>query len=302
MNETPRSSMPIMSTPHRGIAYAGLHGAVFLFGVAGLFGKWIAAPALLIVLGRVLVASLVFALLAVVQPPGVPLSRKERGLLAGCGALLAFHWFCFFTAIQVSTVAVGLLSYSTAPVFVVLLEPFIFRERWSWGTLVAALLCVAGVAVLVEHWEGGSSVVLGTAWGVASGLSFAVLSLFNRALAQRHGSVRIAYHQDVWAALSLTPFLPWVWQPLAAQDLVLLILLGVFCTALAHSLFIRSIRIFKAGVAAIASALEPVYGIGLAVLLLGEIPTVRNMIGGGLILLAVICVSLRPKGENYKNN
>ena len=77
----------------------------------------------------------------------------------------------------------------------------------------------------------------------------------------------------------------------------MLLLLGVVFTALAHTLFIRSMRTIKAQQASIIISLEPVYGIVLAALLLSEIPTVRMLIGGGLILGAAIYTMRRSKTD-----
>jgi drug/metabolite transporter (DMT)-like permease len=278
------------------VSTAALHGAVLLFGVAGLFGKWVAAPALVIVFGRVLVATLAFGVLLRLRPLRRvrPTGRQRLGLWA-CGALLAFHWVTFFHAIQVSTVAVGLLAYSTAPVFVVLLEPLWFRERGSARALACALLCVGGVALIVPRWAPGSALFQGVLWGVLSGLGFAVLSLCNRALVRVHGAIRVALHQDAAAMVLLAPLLPFVWVPLGLREVALLVALGVFCTALAHALFIQAMALLAARVAAIAGTLEPVYGIALAWLLLGEVPAARTLAGGALILAAVLWASLRPQ-------
>lgn len=275
---------------------AALHGAVVLFGVAGLFGKWVAAHAVVIVFGRVAVASLAFALLVRWLPLRGERPRGRRlALLWACGALLALHWVTFFRAIQVSTVAVGLLAYSTAPVFVVLLEPLAFRERFSPRALACAALTVAGVALIVPRWSAGDALARGVAWGVAAGLSFAVLSLLNRRLVRDHSAIRVALHQDAAAMVLLAPLLPLVWRPLTVGDLALLAVLGLFCTALAHTLFIQAMAVIAARVAAIASALEPVYGIALAWLLLGEVPAARTLAGGALILAAVAWITLRPE-------
>jgi drug/metabolite transporter (DMT)-like permease len=273
---------------------AALHAAVLLFGLAGLFGKWVAAPALMIVFGRVLVASLSFALLLRLRPvPFAALRGRQRAALWACGALLALHWAAFFQAIQLSTVAVGLLAYSTAPVFVVLLEPVALGERFSPRGLACAALSVAGVALIVPRWAPGDALARGVTWGVLAGLSFAVLSLCNRALVRTHAPVRVAFHQDAAAAVLLAPLLPWLWVPLGARELALLALLGVACTALAHTLYIHALRAIPARVAAITGALEPVYGIALAWLLLGERPAARTLAGGALILAAVLWVGVR---------
>lgn len=283
---------------------AALHGAVLLFGLAGLFGKWVVASPLVIVFGRVLVATLAFAVLRGLWPAqggraGADRPPGPRALLGlwACGALLAFHWVTFFQAIQVSTVAVGLLAYSTAPVFVVLLEPLWFRERFSAHALACAALTIAGVALIVPRWAPGEALLQGAAWGVLAGLSFAVLSLCNRALVRVHSALRVALHQDAAAMVLLAPLLPWVWQPLSGRDLALLAVLGLACTALAHTLFIRALAVLRARVAAIASALEPVYGIALAWLLLDEVPARRTLAGGALILAAVLWSTLRREPE-----
>ncbi|MNC60387.1 EamA-like transporter family protein [compost metagenome] len=74
-------------------------------------------------------------------------------------------------------------------------------------------------------------------------------------------------------------------------------LLGVFCTGVAHSLFVASLAVIKARTAAVVFALEPVYGIALAWLIFAEAPTLRMLIGGALIILAIV-VSSRLAASN----
>jgi drug/metabolite transporter (DMT)-like permease len=69
--------------------------------------------------------------------------------------------------------------------------------------------------------------------------------------------------------------------------------LGVFCTALAHTLFISSLRRLSAHTASVVSALEPVYGIALAAGLLAEIPGPRTLAGAALIVTAAVLASRR---------
>jgi drug/metabolite transporter (DMT)-like permease len=284
------------------------HGATVLFGLAGLFGKWIEAPALVVSGMRTLITGACFAALlgawprlgapstgaadGAAQDGPYPSSRwGNRVLAALAGGVLGVHWWCFFQAIQVSTVAVALLAYSTAPGFVAVLEPLIHRERPSGRALVASTVVLAGVALMVQRWTLGEATALGVAWGAAAGFLFAVLMLLNRRLVPVFGPVRLSYYLNLGASVVLLPFLPRVWVPLTPMDWGLLILLAVGFTVLAHTLFIGSLRRLKARTAAIISALEPVYGILGAALLLGEIPTPRTVAGGALILAAVTWVT-----------
>ena len=74
-----------------------------------------------------------------------------------------------------------------------------------------------------------------------------------------------------------------------------IIVLGVFCTAAAHSLFIKGMRYVKAQTASITHFLEPVYGIILAFFFLREIPSLRTILGGGIVLMAAIAATLTSR-------
>lgn len=274
-----------------------VHLAVLLFGAAGLFGKWIDLPAHLIVLGRVAFAAPVLALTrAVVAGPAPSAETRrdsDRFALPLLGLLLAIHWVTFFHAIQVSTVAVGLLTFATFPVFAALLEPVLPGERLEPATLVAALVTVVGVALVVPSVEPADPVVRGAFWGVVSGATFALLSVANRGLVRRRGALTLAFHQDLWAAVVLLPLALAAPRAPTAPEWGLLVVLGVIFTAAAHALFIHGLSGVRAGRAAVIAALEPVYGVALAALLLGERPGGRVLLGGGLVLAAAVWVSRR---------
>lgn len=269
-----------------------LHAAVALFGFAGLFGKWLTLPPYAIVLGRTAIAAAVLAMVVAAQRGH---ARVAPGL-AGNGIVLAVHWVTFFEAIRVSSVAIGLLGYATFPLFVLLLERLLLDRRSTREETLTALLVVVGLVVLVPAFSLQDRTVQGLAWGVASGFTFALLTVRSRRFATTHTPAAIALWQNLFAACVLLPF-AWIgWHSLAAidaRDLGLLAVLGVACTALAHTLFIASLRRVTAHAASVVAALEPVYGIVLAVLLLGEMPTGRTLIGAVLIVGAALVATRR---------
>jgi drug/metabolite transporter (DMT)-like permease len=271
-----------------------IHAAVVLFGLAGLFGKWLVFSPVLIVLGRVFFASLALLLFALASGQKIVLKEKWiYPLFFLLGAILAVHWFCFFKSIQVSTVAVGLLSYSSFPVFTSILEPLLAREKLEKTCIAYAWLCVVGIFLIVPRFNMSDSVYRGVLWGLAAGMTFSVLTILNRKLAQKYSSLTIAFYQDLFACFVLLPFLLYLRPSFTFKDLLLLFLLGVFCTAVSHTLFIKGMKNIKARTAAIISSLEPVYGIILALIVLQEIPTLRTAAGGLIILWAVISTTLK---------
>jgi drug/metabolite transporter (DMT)-like permease len=272
-----------------------IHLAVLFFGVAGIFGKLIALPAALIVLGRVGFASL-FLAAAIVYFGHSWLLKNRRDYLAmsGLGVLLALHWWTFFQAIQVSTVAIGLLTYATFPIFVTFLEPYFFSESLKRRDIVVALITFAGVAMVIPEFEIANRVTQGVCWGMLSGLTFALLSILNRRYVQRYSSLTIAFYQDFSAMLLLLPTLKLLQFGMQLRDLALLALLGIVFTGIAHTCFIEGLQRVKARTASIIAALEPVYGVILAALILGEVPSLRVCLGGSVILASTIYVSMVP--------
>ena len=271
-----------------------IHTAVVLFGLAGLFGKWLVFSPLIIVLGRVFFASLALLLFFLLTRQEMRISpARNYAVFILLGFILAIHWVAFFHSIQISTVAVGLLSYSSFPVFTTFLEPLLFKEKIQISTLLYALLCVLGIFLIIPRFDMTDSVYQGVLWGLFAGFTFSILTIINRKLSQHYSSLVITFYQDLWATLFLLPFL-FIMQPhLDGRDILLLLILGIFCTALAHSLFIKGMRLIKAQTAAIISSLEPVYGIIMALLILKEVPSLRTVLGGIVILGTTLAVTLK---------
>ena len=273
----------------RGLASVNL--ATLFFGLAGVLGKLSGLPAPLITLGRVVFAGAALALWAASARTSLrPRSRRDLGLLALQGVILALHWTAFFQAIVVANVAIGLLAFSSFPLFTAALEPLLLRQRPRPAEIVAAILILPGIGLLVPRFSLDNSATRGVLWGLLAGATFALLSVINRSLSSRYPSVTISLYQDGLAALVLLPtvFLLPLGGVFNLRTLLILAALGLACTALAHTLFITSLRDITAQLASIIAALEPVWGIFFAWLLLAEAPSPRTLAGGALIVAAAL--------------
>ncbi|MBF0200197.1 MAG: DMT family transporter [Desulfamplus sp.] len=274
-----------------------IHGAVLLFSMSGLFGKFLDISATLIVFGRTAFAT--FSLAFVLHILKIPVKyRNRRDLLFFfmMGGILAIHWVTFFHSIQISTVAVGLISFSSFPIFVTFLEPLFFNERLHLRDIAVSMVVFAGLVMVIPDFDISNNLTRGVLWGTVSGLTFALLSILNRKyIAQGYSSLAVAFYQDGVACLLLFPFVGRDILGLTLYDAAMIGILGVVFTALAHTLFIQGMAGVKAALAGVISCLEPVYGTLFAIMFFQEIPSVRMVAGGTVILAGVYYATAKAR-------
>lgn len=271
-----------------------VHLSVLLFGISGLFPKWIALPAAVVAFGRVFFSVLfLFLLMRIRKEPMQIAHRNDWFWLAGAGSFLAVHWISFIQSIQISTVAIGTITFATYPLFVTFLEPVLFRERLRVSQVLTAVVMLAGVAVLVPLDNLGGEALQGVLLGMLSSATYGVFSLMNRRLVKTNPPLKVAFYEQCVAALLLSSSLFVLRPAVTIREVSLLVLMGIFCTAMPHALFISGLRRVKAQTAGVIAGLESVYSIVAAFLLLGENPGIRAIIGGVIVLSAVVFSSLR---------
>lgn len=273
--------------PGRGLSLVQLHLAVLLAGGSGLFAKAVPVGPGVLTAGRTVfgvAALLAFATVSrrslIVRP-----AREASGLLL-CGVVLAAHWAAFFLSIQVSSVAVGLLAFSTFPLFTTLLEPVASGERLRPEDLGLAIVVGLGLVLVVPSFDVRDDAVQGALWGVLSAFLYAILSIASRSYASRHSTLAMTFHQQLGAALASLPFALPELPEVSPMDWAWLALLGVVFTAMGQGLVVASLRHLRARTVSVVFGLEPVYAIALACLLLGERPGPRMLLGGAMICVA----------------
>ena len=284
-------------------ALGALHIGALMFGLTGVFGKLAAASASIIVFGRAGFAVLALAFFAALAKSTrwKKLALRDARNLLISGLLLAGHWVSFFVSVKIAGVAIATLGFASFPAFTVILEGLIFRERIRANEIVLVVLVSVGLILVTPAFDLASQATTGLLWAVASGLLFSLLSLNNRANSGRVPAVQAAMWQNAVVAVCLLPFAAPELAEVRAQDWVWIGLLGVLCTGVAHSLFVASLAVIKARTAAVVFALEPVYGITLAWVLFHETPTLRMLLGGALIIIAIVVSSRMASGPKSPN-
>ena len=269
-----------------------IHIAVFLFGFSSIFGKVINQLPVTIVFGRVAFAAITLGVILLYFKDSFKLkSQKDYYSLAILGFIFAIHWITFFQSIKVSNIAIAVITFSTFPIFVTFMEPYVFNEKIRKVDIVISLITFIGILFVVPEFNLANSSTQGALWGIAAGFTCAILTIYSKKSVEKYSGILVSFYQCTTAAVILLPFVFQLRPTLQKSDILLLGLLGVIFTALSHTLFIKGVKHIKAQLASIIVSLEPIYGITFAAILLKEIPTGRTLIGGIIILGSILYAS-----------
>jgi len=284
-------------------ALLAIHLAAFLFGLVGLFGALAQTSPLLITFGRALFAFICLWLFIHFRgKPQTALSKRQQGFLLLCGLLLALHWVLFFYAVKIAGVAIAGLGFAAFPAFALLLESLLLRKRPSPLQWLALLLVSVGMLLVAPDFSLTNSGSIGLFWAVLSALLFAVLSLLMRFNLESIEPYRTTLSMTLVTWLCLLPFAAPLLPALKPMNWLWLAVLGLFCTAFAHSLIVSSLRRISASSVSVILALEAVYAIAAAWVFLHEQPTVSMLAGGVLIISASILISRSGAAQKRRNS
>lgn len=266
-----------------------MHLVTVLFGASAIFSKFITTSADVVVLGRVLCALLVVSLFCwkIGERPWRGIGRRNFTYAACAGLLLWAHWLTFFIAIQVGGVAVATLGFSAFPVFVAVSEAIFFKEKLAWYEWVLIVLVTIGLMLITPSFSFDDTATQGLFWGIASGLTYAIMALFNRLLSVHVSGTSGSWWQFAVVIVLATPFTLHKVVDVSAIDWFWIVCLGTLCSGLAYTTFVTTLAVINARTAAIIIALEPVYTIAMAWVFLGDVPTSRMLLGGAILLGSV---------------
>ncbi|MBQ5437246.1 MAG: DMT family transporter [Firmicutes bacterium] len=275
-----------------------VNAAVLLFGFAGLFARWVSLPALGITFGRVFFSSIALGLYIRLSGGSFKVeSRRDLTVLIVSGALLAVHWWSILKSIQLSTVAIGTITFSTFPFFVTFMEPLVLHEKPRAKNVIVALVILAGVIITIPSFSFENDIFRGVLVGMISPVSYSVITILNKGFTRSYSGTLISFYEQATAAAVLLPLALAAGIRPGVRDIGLLIVFGTLTTAFAHTLFINSLKDIPARLAGVCSSMETVYGILFAMILLGEAPSLREILGGAVIMAAVIFAQLTETGE-----
>ena len=278
----------------KGQQFAG-QGAVLaaavLWSTSGLFIRLVDWHPVVIAGTRGFVAALFLLAVRFLFP--VPKNAAQKNFTFPFWASAFAHAFMVITFVTANTLTDAanavLLQYSS-PIWTALLAWWVIKEKPRWEHWGALVLVIGGLIIFFRDGL-GSGALAGDVLGAVSGVFIAIHVVFLRM--SKDGNPRdVLLASHIIAAVISIPFIFLHPPELTASSVMPILFMGLIQQGAASLLFAYGIKHLSAIQAMLTSTIEPLCNPVWVLLVLGEKPSVSALIGGSLILAAVLASSI----------
>lgn len=184
-----------------------LHFIVLIWGWSPILGKLINLEGVIayqLVWFRMLITVATIASYLILTKQNIKLPKKDIYQLVGIGAIIAFHWFCFYNAINVSNVSVTLVAFATGTLFTSIIEPIFYKRKIIRYEIVFGMVIIGAIAMIFQV---ETQYTLGIIFGMLAALTSSFFTVFNGLLVRRISSPVIAIYELTGGFIALSIYL-----------------------------------------------------------------------------------------------
>lgn len=265
--------------------------SMIIFGTIGIFTKYINASPAMISMFRGAIGTLFLLLASWVT--GSRLSFKAIGknifLLSLSGVFIGLNWMLLFEAYNYASVSVVTICYYFAPVFVIILAALFLKERLSLVKIICIIFSLIGVLFVTDIINGNSLPVFaskGVIYGLSAALLYSFVVIINKFIknvSAYERTVTQLFFATVTAIVFIYYNSEFVLNHLDTTSIILLIVLGIFHTGIAYTMYFGAMKNLRGQTIAFCSYIDPVVAILLSSFVLREPLDAFTIIGAVLI-------------------
>ena len=252
--------------------------SMVIFGTVGIFRRYLPFSSEMIAFSRGMIGFLFLAGFLWLKKQQFDFSKIKKSFPILClsGALMGFNWILLFEAYNYTSVAVATLCYYMAPVFVIAVSPFLFKEKIGKKRIFCIAAAVLGMVLVSEPGNigfDGASQLPGVLLGLGAAVLYASVVLLNKKNADVPPFEKTVVQLGSAAAVllpytAITGGFSFVEAKPAA--FLLLAAVGIIHTGLAYVLYFGSIGALSAQTTALLSYIDPAVAVILSFAILGE--------------------------------
>lgn len=240
---------------------------------------------------RLAIAVLAFAPVILYRAKFFRLTSSQWRQLLVIGVIFGAHWLAYFFSIKLATAAIAALTILTYSVQYLILAWFFNGERVSGVEWLAITVCFAGCVIVAPELSLGNDVTLGIIVGLVSALLYAALPLLHQRASNIETTER-AFGQFLFAVPVFLPLIGLANWNLRSTDIYHLLVLGLLCTVVSHTLWVKATTELPAIWASMIYFLYLPGAFVGAVLFLNEPVTAAKLTGCSIVLASSLALSL----------
>ena len=234
------------------------------------------------------------------------MTRKQVGVILlvgilGFGISLGFQ----FTGTKLSSAANAALVTSASPVFILLFGALLLHERVTFARLFALMLASVGVLIVVDPRAAlyGGKAAIGNVMLLAAAITWGLYSVLIKKSSKGLNIIEVSTFAFIGGWLFSLPLMFNEMKSESIGTVTLPIILGVLylgiiATALAMYLWNKSLDILEAGLVSLLFFAQPVVGVALGALLLGDVLNTGFWVGAAMIGLGLLIAARSDYVQN----
>lgn len=265
--------------------------SMIIFGAVGVFAKYIDMSSSKIALFLSLIGALFLLVVFVWTNQTVAWCRvkKNGAALLLASVALSGNWIFLFQAYKETTIANAALSYYFAPVLVVMLSPFVLKERVSLKKVVCIIIALLGLFLILQNsrMETTGNHLHGIGYGLVAAGFYASLTLTNKFIRDLEGLANTLFQLGLSVAI-LFPFVLFTegfnFSSITYDTAIWMLVLGILHGGAGFYLFFAGMKRLKGQSIAVLSYIDPLTSLLISALVVGEKMTLLQLIGAVLLL------------------
>ena len=271
--------------------------SVSLMGMVPVLIKLTSANEVVIGIIRLLIAGGgVFLLMLIKKSTGSlwRLTRFDLLWLTLLGSVFAVHWYSYFYAIKIASPSLAAIGASTYGIQLLVLNRIIFKDKIQKIDFIAISIAFIGVLFASSGLGEGTALMQGFLISMFSGLLYAFLAVINRK-SDHLSTEQRALGQFGFALVVFSLLMPQADFQLSQADWGILLVLGIVCTLIAHTFWIKISTELPGNLTAIMYYFYLPIAIGLSAAFADDALSWQKVAGAGLIILANVVLFVAHK-------
>lgn len=282
--------------------------AFVLFGITGILKSFIPLGARSIVFYRALIGALFIIIFSMIIKRKYDLKKIKDNLLLiiFSGMSMGFCWALWFMSMEVTSVSVATICYNTAPIFMVIMSPILFKEKLTIKSILCITLSMIGIVLVSDIINVGFNIseLKGVLYGLISAIFYALVVCLSKSMKDISAYDKVTcqfitvaiifffivfFNKNDSFAFGTTDNLP--------LAIFSFLLITILITGYLYVIYYDCIDRLPAQTIAILTYIDPLVAVVLSILILHESLSLLKAIGALLILFSSIISELGNKNK-----